>query len=64
LFEDENGNLIGVKREIEIKNKESVEYNTRTTIDYQNKDYKICDLALPIQKFNKGIYTVSVYSDI
>ncbi len=55
--------MIGVERTEKWVNGTVLKYNTRTTIPYQNKNYTICELVLPIQQIDKGDYIINIYHD-
>jgi len=60
---NQNNKLIGIERTKTLENGEQITYNTETKIAYQQKPYKICELALPVASFSKGIYTIQIYSE-
>ncbi len=60
VFDDKN-KLIGIERKITLDNGEQLQYNTETSISYQKKEYKICELVLPVRPFGKGVYSIEIY---
>lgn len=59
---NDKNKLVGVERFVTLSADEQLSYNAETSIDYQNKSYKICELVLPVSPFSKGTYTVEIYS--
>ncbi|WP_299674611.1 hypothetical protein [uncultured Dokdonia sp.] len=55
-----DGKMIGIPREEKLSNGKNILFNSRTTIPYRNKPFNVCELVLPVQTFEKGIYTVNV----
>ncbi len=57
------GNMIGILREEIFSNGKKLEFNSRTTIPYTNKNFNVCELVLPVKEFEKGDYTINVFHE-
>ncbi len=58
---NKEGKMIGVLREETLSDGTALSYNSRTKVPYEKSLYKVCELVLPIQKFDKGDYTVNIF---
>lgn len=58
---DEKGNLVGTKREVSFSDGTTILYNTRTIVPYKKTRFSVSELVLPVQRFESGTYTVTVF---
>ena len=60
---DSDGKMIGIPRDEQLSNGKNIRFNSRTTIPYSNKPFNVCELVLPVQPFEKGVYTIKVFHE-
>lgn len=58
----DNGSMVGIERSVQLRNGSTIPYNTQTSIPYKGKTYSVCELVIPVQKLEEGLYTINIYN--
>lgn len=58
---DQEGTLIGVKKEVVFEGRNRLNYSVRTRVAYNNEAVSVCELVKPTNNLEAGKYTINLF---